>query len=122
MKKSGSSFIITAASFVVAVMIGLLIIREAFYVPTLDTSVIPSSVKSETHPIDKTIKKVHLNKAGKEELMELPGIGEKMADKILNYRKKIGKYRNIYELLNIEGLGIERFTAIEPYITVGGNK
>lgn len=122
MKKSGSAFIISVTSFAVAVLVGLFIIRDIYFLPSLDTSVHTPEVSIATQPIDKTFKKVQLNKADKEELMRLPGIGEKMAQKILDYRKKNGKFKNVYELMNIDGIGIERFTAIEPYITVGGNK
>lgn len=48
---------------------------------------------------------VHLNTASREELLSLSGIGDKKADAILAYRKEIGKFTSIEQLLDIKGIG-----------------
>lgn len=42
--------------------------------------------------------KINLNTAGKQELMQIPGVGDKQADEILNYRKEHGRIQNVNEL------------------------
>lgn len=49
--------------------------------------------------------KISLSKASKEELKSISGIGEKTAEKIIRFRKRNGDFKNIEELVNIEGIG-----------------
>lgn len=42
-----------------------------------------------------------INKATKEELIKVPGIGDSMANRILNYRKEIGKFNDINQLMDV---------------------
>ncbi|MBU2925757.1 ComEA family DNA-binding protein [Colwellia sp. 1_MG-2023] len=48
---------------------------------------------------------VHLNKSTLEELMTLKGIGQKKAQAILAYRKKMGDFKSINDLMNVKGIG-----------------
>ncbi len=50
---------------------------------------------------------IDINKASKEELMSLNGIGEKKANEILEYRKQ-KCFKNVNELINVKGIG-EKF-------------
>jgi len=62
--------------------------------------------------------KVNLNKADKQALMEAPGIGEKLAQRILEYRAKQGSFRDISELKNIQGLSGYRYEKLKDYFIV----
>ena len=63
---------------------------------------------------------ISINQAGKEELMALPGIGEVLAERILNFREEYGNFSEVEELLNVEGIGKKRLEEIMELITVGG--
>ena len=61
--------------------------------------------------------KINLNTATKEELADLPYIGEKTAEKIINYREK-SPFKSLTDLLNIEGIGQSIYKTIEGYIYI----
>jgi competence protein ComEA len=65
---------------------------------------------------------VNLNTASLAELQELPGIGEKTAARIVEYRQKRGPFKKIEELMNVQGVGEKSFLKIRAQITVGAAK
>jgi competence protein ComEA len=62
--------------------------------------------------------KVNLNRADVWLLQALPGIGEGRARLIVGYRDKNGPFRNIDDLLKIEGFGTSVVDKIRDYVTV----
>lgn len=62
--------------------------------------------------------KVNLNRATKEELMTLPGIGEAKAESILLYRERIGPFQSIEELKQVSGIGEAMFERVKAAIVV----
>jgi len=65
------------------------------------------------------VRQVNINTATRTELIQIPKIGEKMADQIVEFRKANGPYKRIEEIMNIKGIGEKTFLSIKPYITVG---
>jgi competence protein ComEA len=63
--------------------------------------------------------KVNINTANAEQLSTLPGVGPKLAARIIEYRQKSGTFRSPQELLNVKGVGEKNFAKIEPLLTVG---
>ena len=61
---------------------------------------------------------VNINTAGAEELMRLKGIGEKTAEKILEYRKENGNFTSGEEIMEVKGIGEKKFEEIKDYIVV----
>ena len=61
---------------------------------------------------------IDLNTATKEALMTLPRIGEKTAQKILDYREKYGKFAVIEQLMDVEGIGEATFEGLKDMVTV----
>ena len=62
--------------------------------------------------------KVDLNRATAEQLMELPGIGEKVAQRIIAYREEQGPFGAIEELMNVRGIGEKTYLKIESRLTL----
>lgn len=63
---------------------------------------------------------ISINDADKESLMALPGIGDVLAQRILDYRDENGAFSAPEELLNVEGIGKKRLEEILDLITIGG--
>ena len=65
-----------------------------------------------------TQQKVNLNTATLNQLIELPGIGEKRAEDILAYRMEHGSFSKIEDVMKVSGIGRGIFSEIKPYLTV----
>lgn len=62
--------------------------------------------------------KVNINDASIDVLSQLPGIGSKTAQNILDYRSKFGRFKKIDDLLDVKGVGKAKFEKIRSHITV----
>ena len=59
-----------------------------------------------------------LNTATAAELTELPGIGEKLAERIVAYREANGPFTSVEEIMEVDGIGEGKFADLEGRITV----
>ena len=59
------------------------------------------------------------NTATVTELMQLPRIGQKTAERIVAFRKEHGGFQRPEELMNVKGIGEKNFAKIEAWLTVG---
>lgn len=71
----------------------------------------------EAHTTPVTIY-VNINNASADELIQINGIGEHLAEQIILYREENGGFRNIEELVNISGIGEKVFEKIRDYVYV----
>ncbi|MDP3879339.1 MAG: helix-hairpin-helix domain-containing protein [Dehalococcoidales bacterium] len=62
--------------------------------------------------------KIDINRADSWLLKALPGIGDTLAQRIVDYRQQNGPFLNIQQLLEVDGIGITSYQRIESLITV----
>jgi competence protein ComEA len=92
-----------------------------YYIPAMDENIPDTAANAPLNAqmSEETIKyPINLNTATQEELESLPGIGPTKAADILSYRKEIGAFSSIDELLNVTGIGPSTLEAIIDLITI----
>lgn len=62
---------------------------------------------------------ININSAGSEELQAIKGIGPKMAQRILDMRKKVRVFNRVEDLMQVNGIGPKTFAKIKSMICVG---
>jgi len=63
-------------------------------------------------------KLVNINTADANQLVALPQIGEKMAQRILDFRKSNGNFKRVQDLMKVKGIGEKVFAKLQPLITI----
>ena len=71
---------------------------------------------------EKAASVINLNTASAADLENLPGIGAKMAERIVEYRQKNGPFKKIEDLMNVKGIGEKNFLKLKARLTVGAPK
>jgi competence protein ComEA len=66
--------------------------------------------------------RIDLNTATAEELAELPGIGDKVAARIVAFREENGGFKKIEEIMNVKGIGEKTFTKLRGNLYVDTSK
>jgi competence protein ComEA len=61
---------------------------------------------------------VNVNTATKNQLMNVPGIGEVTAARILTYRKDVGAFKKLDDLVNVRGISQKKLKKLKPFMTV----
>jgi competence protein ComEA len=65
---------------------------------------------------------VNLNTATVSQIATLPGIGDRTAERIIEYREKNGGFKKVEDLMNVKGIGEKSFLKLKALITVGDPK
>lgn len=92
---------------------------ERIYIPTKEEAEQGTLESVLTQPDGGNAEgKVNINTASRDELKTLSGIGDSKADSIIQYRETHGAFRNIEELMNVDGIKEGVFNKIKDRITV----
>jgi competence protein ComEA len=62
--------------------------------------------------------RVNVNTASVEQLTALPGVGPKLAARIVEHRQKSGAFRSTQELMSVKGIGEKNFAKLEAWLSV----
>ncbi len=65
-------------------------------------------------------KKININQASSAQLSNLPRVGGKLADRIVEYRKAHGQFGQAEELMEVKGVGEKLFKELKPYVALSG--
>ena len=125
MKKPVMILICTTCAF-------LLILTGIFIGRNVNRGIIPVESLTDSKPQTETQSEepdttpstqsgvININDATAEQLQLLPGIGETLSERIISYREENGLFQSIDQIMNVNGIGEEKFKLIQDYITIGG--
>lgn len=127
MKKSSIWTILAPAIFCALALICMFIGRQtAIHRIQLEHPSISDStdadMQTDTKPPKAPNERIDINTADWKALAKLPGIGEVLAKRIVDFRSKYGPFTSVEDLLSVTGIGEKKLNNIISYITVGGQK
>jgi len=83
---------------------------------------LPLDAQRATKPPVPLATTVNLNRATAIQIADLPGIGIKTAELVVQYRVKNGPFKKIEEVMNVRGIGEKSFLRIKDRLTVAETK
>jgi comEA protein len=92
---------------------------KGFFFPLFLAFVVMSVWASPSYQNDVPAEKIDINSASVKELQTLPQIGAVVAQRIVDYREKNGKFSKIEDIMKVKGIGEKTFLKIKPLIKVG---
>ena len=66
----------------------------------------------------KVVSKVNINKASSSEIQKIPGIGPVLAQRVIDFRNKNGKFEIIDDLMDVKGIGSKKLEKIRAWILI----
>ena len=112
-------FLLVVTGLFIGLCLGFFLGRNLNASPILVTQVQESPVPTAASlPTQSPL--VNINQANLYELMTLPGIGEVLAQRMIDYRSTNGPFGSLAELMYVEGIGEQKLEELLPYITTGG--
>ena len=91
------------------------------YMVLISSIIVPSQVFAQTtskSAVKVVASKVDINHADSAELQTIPGIGVKLAERIIAYRKQHGAFKTPQELQNVRGIGEKSLAKLLPWVNI----
>lgn len=98
--------------------------EEYIYIPNVEEEIELENINNSSHVISSNVNTnnntnenlININTANNMELQKLPGIGEVISNRIIEYRDQNGKFISIESLKNVNGIGDKKFNDIKDKV------
>src|SRR5690349_22818195 len=95
--------------------------RKSLHIFTLALVILSlSAAAMATEPASAPVGVVNINTGDVTQLTMLPRIGEKAAQRIIDYRTEHGPFKKTTDLLEVKGVGAKTFEGLSAWIAVEG--
>lgn len=105
-------------AFPAAALAAWLVLGGGFSPPALSAETSAGVAK----PAADTSVPVDVNRATVDELIAVPGIGESLAQRIVDFRAKNGPFQRVDDLLKVRGIGEKSLEKLRPHLRVASGK
>ena len=112
--KKGRIIMLLVVALSVGIVTGMFIGRNAHK----ETVFLTENVSTQTELSEDT--RIDINTASASQLSNLPGIGEILAGRIVEYRSQFGSYSSTEGIMQVEGIGLKKYEQIKHLIKAGG--
>ena len=110
----------TARAVLVALMLATTGISGSALAPSSMRAASSAGTASEAKP--EAAGALDINVASVEDLMTVQGIGQVIAQRIVEFREKNGPYKSVDDLLKVQGIGEKSLAKIRDRLSVGRSK
>lgn len=99
-------------------LIGVFVGRNLTGAYTPVDQALNTQIQDTSQNVENKDGKIDINTATLQQLQLLPGIGETIAQRILDYRKENGLFTTLEDIMKVSGIGESKFEQIKPYIKI----
>ncbi|MEP7376019.1 MAG: helix-hairpin-helix domain-containing protein [Chitinophagaceae bacterium] len=84
-----------------------------------ETTTLKPSSRDHSSYVGREIQHIDINESDTSAWIALPGIGSKLASRIITFRQKIGGFHSVFQVAETYGIPDSTFQKIKPYLETG---
>ena len=110
--------LLAATALFLCLLLGLFLRDRAAMAAAENGVAVETEIEVPQEDIQPDLTPLDLNSATEAELMELPGIGEDLARRIVEYRENNGPFSAVVDIMQVSGIGESKFAGLKDRVTV----
>ena len=110
--------LLAATALFLCLLLGLFLRDRAAMAAAENGVAVEREMEVPQEDIQPDLTPLDLNSATEAELMELPGIGEELARRIVEYRENNGPFSAVEDIMQVSGIGESKFAGLKDRVTV----
>ena len=110
--------LLAATALFLCLLLGLFLRDRASMSAAGNGAAVETEIEVPQEDIQPDLTPLDLNSATEAELMELPGIGEELARRIVEYRENNGPFSAVEDIMQVSGIGESKFAGLKDRVTV----
>ena len=110
--------LLAATALFLCLLLGMFLRDRASMSAAGNGAAVETEIEVPQEDIQPDLTPLDLNSATEAELMELPGIGEELARRIVEYRENNGPFSAVEDIMQVSGIGESKFAGLKDRVTV----